>query len=80
MKLYRDVVSSGHLKMPRSDSSLAVGMFYSLKDAENLERGVKHRKSAQEFILLKPVTLLLFKPCWQLAEKTFLMLKCNNLN
>ena len=59
MKLHRDVVSSGHLKMPRSDSSLAVGMFYSSKDAENLEREVKHRKSTQEFILLKPVSLLL---------------------
>lgn len=58
-RLHRDMISSGYPKMPRSDSCLGEGTLYSPKDAEIIERGIKHRSTPQECILLKPVSLLL---------------------
>lgn len=44
---------SGCVKMPTSDSSLGEGTFYSPKNAETVEEGIKHRSSPQEGITFK---------------------------
>lgn len=44
----------GCVKLPTSDSSLGEGTFYSPKNAEIVEEGIKHRSSPQEYITFKP--------------------------
>lgn len=57
--LYRKVVSSEFPKIPRYSGSLGVRMHYSPKDAEIVQRGIKHKRTQQECIILKLVFSLL---------------------
>lgn len=57
--LHRKVVSSESPKIPRYSGSLGVRTHYSPKDAEIVQRGIKHRKTQQDCIIWKPVSSLL---------------------